>query len=81
MKKESRGGKKSKGVVARKADEKADEVTDDESNQGFSKWLSTGEGVEYMKMFVILNSLMVFITMTWPQIEQAFDIIYSFFEE
>lgn len=52
---------------------------DDEENSGFGKWLRTGEGVEFMKYFVLLNSIGVFLAMGWPSISKCFQIIKSFF--
>lgn len=50
-------------------------------NQGFTEWLKSGPGVEYMKIFVFFNTLIVFLTMAWPQIEIFYSTLLSFFEE
>ena len=53
----------------------------DDENQGFGNWLRSSEGLEYMRLFVIANTIIVFLTMGWPQMQQAFDIITSYFNE
>ncbi|XP_046674753.1 uncharacterized protein LOC124363547 [Homalodisca vitripennis] len=52
---------------------------DEEENSGFSNWLRTGQGVEFMKVFVILNSIGVFLTLGWPSISKSYYIVRSFF--
>lgn len=47
------------------------EVYDSEDEGGFSKWWREGEGTELMKLFVIGNSLVVFLVMSWPNIREA----------
>lgn len=61
--------------------ENNDDILVEEPNSGFSSWLRTGEGVEYMRTFVIINSLIVFSTMTWPQLQKMFNIIRSYWDE
>lgn len=51
----------------------------EDENSGFGKWLRTGEGVEFMKYFVVLNSIGVFIAMGWPSISKSYQIIKSLF--
>lgn len=59
--------------------EKKSEVDDDEShNQGFSDWLRSVDGVEMMRLFVIANSLLVFVTIAWPNMQQTFTIIKEY---
>lgn len=73
----------SKVVTAKKQQDENPKVTkvleeDEYENSGFSKWMNTGEGVQFMKYFVVLNSLGVFLTLGWPSISQTFFIIRSF---
>jgi len=49
---------------------------DDNENEGFAGWLRSGEGVEYMKVFVMLNTFMVVLTMSWPHLKNMY-IIFS----
>lgn len=37
--------------------------------------------MEMLKMFVIMNSLVVFITMAWPHMKESFTIIQEYFYE
>lgn len=73
---------KHKQSVATTSNNKSKELEtnsiDSDSEEGtFSGWLKSGEGVELMKLFVICNSMIVFFTLTWPQLQQTFEIIYS----
>ncbi|PSN36703.1 hypothetical protein C0J52_27203 [Blattella germanica] len=64
----------------KKEEKQIDDISDDE-NQGFSNWLRSSDGVEYMKLFVLANTFVVFMTMTWPHMQEAIEIIKSFFNE
>ncbi|XP_039290936.1 uncharacterized protein LOC111062392 isoform X3 [Nilaparvata lugens] len=54
---------------------------DEEGGGGFGKWLRTGDGFQYLRFFVVLNSLAVFLTMGWPQISVSLQALYEFFTE
>ena len=54
-------------------------LDDDADNQGFSTWLRSNEGTDMMRLFVIANSLFIFVTMGWPSMQSAFQIIKEFF--
>jgi len=58
-----------------KDSDKREFVDLDDEDIGFGGWLKTGEGIEWMKLFVIGNSLIVFLTMTWPQLQKSFGIV------
>ncbi|XP_073836916.1 exit protein of rhodopsin and TRP A [Musca autumnalis] len=49
-------------------------VDDDgnELNSGFGAYLRSGEGVEMMKLFVFANTIMLILTMAWPQFKQQY---------
>lgn len=53
---------------------------DEESsnNQGFGDWLRSSDGAEMMRLFVIANSLLVFITIAWPNMQQVWGIIQDY---
>ncbi|XP_032681606.1 uncharacterized protein LOC116849001 [Odontomachus brunneus] len=53
------------------------ELSDDE-NQGFGNWLRSSTGVEMMRLFVIANSILVFVTMAWPNMRESFYIIKDY---
>lgn len=55
-----------------KKDSVSEPILEDEEIGSFSSWLRSGAGVEYMRIFVVLNSLIVFMTMAWPQMEQFY---------
>ncbi|XP_049540074.1 uncharacterized protein LOC125954104 [Anopheles darlingi] len=77
------GGKKSGGGVKGQPKEQQSTVErhglDDETNAGFGKYLRSQEGIEMMKLFVIANTIVVFMTMAWPQMQQSYQIIRSMF--
>uniref|UniRef100_A0A182PLJ7 Uncharacterized protein n=1 Tax=Anopheles epiroticus TaxID=199890 RepID=A0A182PLJ7_9DIPT len=50
---------------------------DDDTNAGFGKYLRSQEGIEMMKLFVIANTVVVFVTMAWPQMQQSYRILRS----
>lgn len=62
-------------------DKKAIIDDDEELNSGFSEWLRTGEGVAYMRWFVVFNSLIVFLSMSWPQMTTTVKALISYFTE
>ncbi|KAK0079631.1 hypothetical protein PV326_008631 [Microctonus aethiopoides] len=69
VKNEKRESKETKPVI---------ETTEDDENQGFSNWLRSSDGVEMMRLFVIANSLLVFITMAWPNMQQVYSIVKDY---
>lgn len=50
----------------------------DDENQGFGNWLRSGTGIEMMRLFVIANSILVFVTMAWPNMKESFYIIKDY---
>lgn len=55
-------------------------IEDSDDEGGFSKWLKTSEGAKLMWYFIVGNSTVVFLTMTWPRIQQVADIIIDLFK-
>jgi len=51
----------------------------DDGNQGFGNWLRSSTGIEMMRLFVIVNSILVFVTMAWPNMKESFYIIKDYF--
>ncbi|XP_061393418.1 uncharacterized protein LOC133328921 [Musca vetustissima] len=43
-----------------------------ELNSGFGTYLRSSEGVEMMKLFVFANTIMLILTMAWPQFKQQY---------
>lgn len=54
------------------------ESDDTFNNQGFSDWLSSSNGIEMMKLFVIANSILVFVTVGWPNIQNVASIVRDY---
>lgn len=75
-----RGSKENKeGKSRQDATEKSDtENRSDDENQGFGNWLRSSTGVEMMRLFVIVNSILVFVTMAWPSMRESFYIIKDY---
>ncbi|XP_043493536.1 uncharacterized protein LOC122518586 [Polistes fuscatus] len=55
------------------------EQNDESSNQGFGEWLRSNDGAEMMRLFVIANSLLLFVTMAWPNMKESFYFIRDYF--
>ncbi|XP_011351501.1 uncharacterized protein LOC105287578 isoform X1 [Ooceraea biroi] len=75
-----RGGSENKGGKSRQNEtEKLDsgDMSDDE-NQDFGNWLRSSTGVEMMRLFVIANSILVFVTMAWPNMRESFYILKDY---
>ncbi|XP_060525696.1 uncharacterized protein LOC132701620 [Cylas formicarius] len=70
------GNKKITSDAAEDKNPPKDSGFDSDQEEGFSKWLKSEEGVENLKLFVIGNSLIVFLLMSWPQIKQGLDAAY-----
>lgn len=69
-------GRQDKQELETKDKKKVDDINDDDGhNQGFSDWLRSVDGIEMMRLFVIANSLLVFITIAWPNMQQTYTII------
>ncbi|XP_061507712.1 uncharacterized protein LOC11176028 [Anopheles gambiae] len=56
---------------------RAPQDLDEDTNAGFGKYLRSQEGIEMMKLFVIANTIVVFVTMAWPQMQQSYRILRS----
>ncbi|XP_012258833.2 uncharacterized protein LOC105687618 [Athalia rosae] len=76
---DARSGKE--GREPTKREEKAQDniaLEDEAQNEGFSEWLRSSSGVELMRLFVVANSLVVFITMAWPNMQEALFIVKDY---
>ncbi|XP_063990229.1 uncharacterized protein LOC135169297 [Diachasmimorpha longicaudata] len=72
-------GRQDKQELETKEKKKVEDVNDDDGhNQGFSDWLRSVDGIEMMRLFVIANSLLVFITIAWPNMQQTYTIIKEY---
>lgn len=54
---------------------------EDEMNSGFSSYLKSVSGMNTLRMFVIVNSLVMFLTVAWPQIKLCAEIVRDIFFE
>ncbi|XP_015108882.1 uncharacterized protein LOC107035800 [Diachasma alloeum] len=72
-------GRQDKQELETKEKKKVEDINDDDGhNQGFSDWLRSVDGIEMMRLFVIANSLLVFITIAWPNMQQTYTIIKEY---
>lgn len=75
----------SRKAVVKPPPKKSEVTTDgydsDNETGTFGAWLRTGEGTELMKIFVIANSIIVFLTMSWPHLKEMFSTIYTMITE
>lgn len=65
-----------------KKDNKADTQLNNEieiDNQGFSDWLRSSDGIDMMRLFVIANSILVFVTMGWPKVQETIALLGDYF--
>lgn len=60
----------------------AEDLNDDGGSNGlFGGYLRSEDGMNSMKMFVIVNSIVMILTMGWPAMKQAYEIIYEKLQE
>lgn len=65
-----------------KKDNKAETKLNDEiDNQGFGDWLRSSDGIEMMRLFVIANSILVFVTIGWPKLQEAIALLGEYFSD
>ncbi|XP_044741299.1 uncharacterized protein LOC123302457 [Chrysoperla carnea] len=50
----------------------------DSDDEGFGGWLRSSQGHALLRLFIIGNSIVIFLSVAWPQMQQAFEIIESF---
>ncbi|KAF5270957.1 hypothetical protein FQA39_LY08260 [Lamprigera yunnana] len=53
-----------------------DESLDSDEEQHFSNWYGTIDGIDCLKIFVVINSIVVFSTLAWPSIQKWLNEIY-----
>ncbi|PNF17871.1 hypothetical protein B7P43_G02221 [Cryptotermes secundus] len=80
MKKRKDGKKRVISEADKNHNKQVNDIPNDQ-NQGFGNWLQSSEGVAYMRLFVIANAIVMFMTMSWPQFADVMDIISYYFTE
>lgn len=73
-----KGGKNEKDDKEKDKKNNEDTLDNDSSNQGFGTWLRSTDGVEMMRLFVIANAILVFVTMAWPNMQEALYILKDY---
>lgn len=54
-------------------------LQNDTDNQGFSDWLRSSDGLEMMRLFVIANSILIFVTMGVPKMQEVISVLNDYF--
>lgn len=54
-----------------------DARTDEDTNSGFAEYLRSTQGAEMLKLFVVANSIVMFLTVAWPQMKQSYELLMS----
>ncbi|XP_078032647.1 exit protein of rhodopsin and TRP A [Augochlora pura] len=71
------------GTIDKKTNKKDNKeeisLKDEINNQGFSDWLRSSDGLEMMRLFVIANSVLVFVTMGWPKVQEMINLFKEYF--
>lgn len=52
------------------------DVAEEQDPSTFAEWLKSNEGLAYIKLFIIANTIILFLTFSWPQIAETLDGIY-----
>lgn len=47
-----------------------------ENHRTFAEWLRSTEGLGYIKLFIIGNTIVLFLTLSWPHIEEILNNFY-----
>ncbi|XP_065090404.1 uncharacterized protein Xport-A [Ochlerotatus camptorhynchus] len=68
---------KKQALANNQKDDKVKQPGDEDINSGFGEYMRSSQAAEMMKLFVIANTLVVFLTMAWPQMKHSFEIIQS----
>lgn len=81
--KNSKNDNKSVGMskITEEDENRTNADQDEEINSGFGNYLRSSEGAEMMKLFVIANTMVMFMTVAWPSIKESFYIIRDYFLE
>lgn len=78
MKPKTRENKKTASVQKKTQDrnDNSQKQKKDQEERTFSDWLRSDEGIENLKLFVLGNSILVFIAISWPHIKESLDAAY-----
>lgn len=52
---------------------------DEDQNSGFAEYLRSSQGSEMLKLFVVANSIVMFLTVAWPQMKKSYELLMSYF--
>lgn len=72
---------KNSGNKNEKNGNKSVTFSDEIENQGFGDWLKSNDGLEMMRLFVIANSILIFVTMGVPKIQEAITFVKEYYHE
>lgn len=57
----------------------SNQTGDEDQNSGFAEYLRSSQGSEMLKLFVVANSIVMFLTVAWPQMKRSYELLMSFF--
>lgn len=69
--------KQQKGNEQAAATTSATATGDAEVNSGFQDYMRSPQAIEMMKLFVVANTLVMFLTIAWPQMKYSYEILRS----
>lgn len=61
------------------ANTSSNQTGDEDQNSGFAEYLRSSQGSEMLKLFVVANSIVMFLTVAWPQMKRSYELLMSFF--
>lgn len=81
-KKGHRGGsEKKEQAVTKQPSVTKDDIEEEEINSGFGNYLKSSSGQEMLRMFVVVNSIVMFLTIAWPQMKSSYEFITQVISE
>lgn len=54
---------------------------DEDQNSGFADYLRSSQGSEMLRLFVVANSIVMFLTVAWPQMKKSYELLMSYFSD
>lgn len=54
---------------------------DSDTEESFSQWLKSNDGIDCMKLFVIGNSVLILFVLSWTHIQEFFDNAYYLYKD
>lgn len=81
MKHKRNVGKSEQKQVAKPSSVNTVDEIDSDEEPNIANWFWNADGFEFLRFFVIINSLFVFLAMSWPQIKMTLDEAYYYYKD